>query len=131
MKFLTLNGLENNLRSYTDQVIKPLLNKIPTTILKICWAKQPISVVQTFLISKYSSSPTNSPITKKTEPFKSGKNLPYTILQNIWLCRKTTSKPQFIHQQKLYCLLYIFQKYKMKFTTSTNTRAIMSKEMTF
>lgn len=31
MKFLTLNSLENNLRNYTDQVIKPLLNKIPTT----------------------------------------------------------------------------------------------------
>lgn len=30
MKFLTLNGLESNLRNYTDQVIKPLLNKIPT-----------------------------------------------------------------------------------------------------
>ena len=31
MKFITLNGLESNLRNYTDQVIKPLLNKIPTT----------------------------------------------------------------------------------------------------
>ena len=30
MKFITLNGLESNLRNYTDQVIKPLLNKIPT-----------------------------------------------------------------------------------------------------